>query len=278
MMKRSVTLFVTMMTAASLLAHDGVHDQIATVTARIKEQPKNAALYLQRGELHRLHESWAEARRDFDRAAKLDPALELVDFARGRMELEAGRTALAKKSLDKYIALHPEHAEARLIRARALVKLKRTAEAIGDYDAAVKHMAKPSPDLYHERAKVLAGMGPENVLVALRGLDEGMQVLGVLASLQQQAIELEVGAGRIDEALARLDTLAAQSQRKELYLTERGEILMKAGRTAEAQAAFREALDRIAALPAPQQSSRMTRQLVERLNAALATEPPPHTH
>lgn len=278
MMKRSVTLFVTMMTAASLLAHDGVHDQIATVTARIKEQPKNAALYLQRGELHRLHESWAEARRDFDRAAKLDPSLELVDFARGRMELEAGRAALAKKSLDRYIAVHPEHAEARLIRARALVRLNKTAEAIGDYDAAVKYTAKATPDLYHERAKVLAGIGPENVAAAVRGLDEGMQVLGVLASLQQQAIELELGAGRIEQALTRLETLAAQSPRKELYLAERGEILMKAGRTAEAQAAFREALDHIATLPPPQQGNRMTRQLVERLNAALATEPLPNTH
>ena len=48
-------------------AHEGLHEQIAAITAKIKRDPKNASLYLQRGELHRLHRDWGLAAADFSR-------------------------------------------------------------------------------------------------------------------------------------------------------------------------------------------------------------------
>ena len=66
-------------------AHEGLHEQIAAITAKIKRDPKNASLYLQRGELHRLHHDWARAAADYDRAEHLQPGLQTVDLARGKM-------------------------------------------------------------------------------------------------------------------------------------------------------------------------------------------------
>ena len=187
--------------ATPLLAHDGVHEQLERATKRIAAEPKNAALYLHRGELYRLHHDYDRARADYVRAAKL----EIVDFARGRMELEAGRPGDARTYLDRFVSRNPAHGEARLIRARTLVRLGKPAESVADYDAAITHTPEPTPDLYHERAKVLAELG--RIDDELRGLDEGMSRLGTLVSLQRLAIDIAVSAGRYDDALARSKTL-----------------------------------------------------------------------
>jgi tetratricopeptide (TPR) repeat protein len=268
--RRAAVLLLLLLTMP-LWAHDGIHEQLERVTKRIAAEPKNAPLYLQRGELYRLHRQFDEARADYARAEQLDASLHAVTFARGRMELEAGNAAAAKELLDRFLTIEPRHAEARLTRARALVKLGKDASA--DYGAAIA-VAEPTPDLYHERAKVLAASG--RIDEALKGLDEGLARLGTLASLQRMAIELELGVKRYDRALARLETLSPQSPRREFHLAEKADILTKAGRTDEARAAYREALERIAVLPEAQRNSRLTRDLAARIDEALATPPLPY--
>ena len=50
----TVRLLATLMLLVGLApAHDGLHEQIADVTARIKRAPQDANLYLKRGELYR---------------------------------------------------------------------------------------------------------------------------------------------------------------------------------------------------------------------------------
>ncbi|MFP5246008.1 MAG: tetratricopeptide repeat protein [Thermoanaerobaculia bacterium] len=248
--------------AFAAFAHEGLHEQLEALSQRIAKEPANAELFLQRGELYRLHREWDAARADYDRAAKLDAKL-AVDFARGRMELEAGELTAARRYLDAFLARNPEHAEAHLARARTLVRLKQTAAALADYDAAITHAVHPTPDLYAERAKL------QSPADAVRGLDEGLTRLGPLISLQLQAIDFELAAGRIDAALARLDAILARAPRKEQYLMMRGEILAKARRNEEANAAYRAALQSIEQLPAARRNNRRTRELVNRIASAL---------
>lgn len=254
--------------ALSVSAHRGVHEQLEALNERIRLDPKNAGLYLERAELHRLHSEWKEARADYDRAAQLDPKLEMVEFARGRMLLESGDPAAAKPFLDRFLARNPNHSDARLSRARTLVSLDRAADAIADYDVAIAHSPRLTPDLYHERAKVLADLGRTDD--ALRALDDGLTRLGVIASLQQQAIEIELRVERYEQALARLETLTRQAQRKESYLARKGDILTLAGRTEEARAAYEEALACIAALPPAKRNAATTRELHAHVTKALA--------
>lgn len=256
--------------AFTAAAHSGLDEQIADLTRRIGAEPSNAALYLQRGELHRLHGEFDAARADFDRVAELDPSLDVIDFARGKLDLDAGRPAAAKASLDRFLERHPRHAEARLTRARALVRLEERAAAVADYDAAIANDASPSPDMYHERANALADLG--RVDDALRGLDEGIARLGNITALQRQAMAIERAASRHDAALARLEAIASRSPRKEAFLAEKAEILASAGRTGEARAAWREALARIEALPQNQRNSIAVRELTARVKTALASD------
>ena len=249
-------------------AHEGLHEQIAALTAKIKRDPKNASLYLQRGELHRLHRDWRQAAADYDRAERLQPSLKTVELARGKMFFDSGRLQRAKSTLDRFLNQQPEHYEGLITRARVLAKLGERSGAAKDFTQAVALSSAPEPELYIERAKVLAG-DEQRINEALTGLDEGINKLGPLVTLQLAAVDLDLRRRNYDGALVRIDQIAAQSQRKEAWLVKRGEILKLAGRDDEARAAFNAALLAIESLPPAHRQSRSVTSLELRARSAL---------
>src|SRR5690349_13874897 len=94
-----LAIFCLTLTAA---AHDGLHEQILAVTEQIKKEPSNAALYLKRAELYRLHAEWKNSEADFNSAEKLDNALTVVDLGRGKLWLDAKQFSKAKRALEKF--------------------------------------------------------------------------------------------------------------------------------------------------------------------------------
>jgi tetratricopeptide (TPR) repeat protein len=247
-------------------AHGGLHEQIVAVTAKIRQDPKNASLYLQRGELHRLHRDWPHAAVDYDRAARLQPSLTIVDLARGKMLFESHRLQQAKFVLDRFLRRQPNHVEGFITRARVLAKMGARVQAAQDFTQALT--STPEPELYLERAQVLAE-DERYVEQALRGLDEGINRLGPLVTLQLLAIDLESRRRNYDAALARLDLIAAQSERKEMWLVRRAEILRNAGRIDEARATFKAALLAIESLPPDRRQNRAVTALELRARSGL---------
>ena len=249
-------------------AHEGLHEQIAAITAKIRRDPKNASLYLQRGELHRLHRDWARAAADYDRAEHLQPSLMIVEIARGKMFFDSGKLQRAKLTLDRFLFRQPDHYEGVITRARVLAKLGARMDAAKDFTRALALSSVPEPELYLERANVLAA-DVRQLGEALRGLDEGINKLGPVVTLQLAATDLELRRKNYDGALVRLDQIAAQSQRKESWLVRRGEILQLAGRDEEARAAFIAALTAIESLPPAHRQSRSVSALEVRARSAL---------
>jgi predicted Zn-dependent protease len=249
-------------------AHEGLHEQIAAITAKIKRDPKNASLYLQRGELHRLHRDWVRAAADYDRAERLQPSLQIVDLARGKMFFDSGKLQRARLTLDRFLVRQPGHYEGLITRARVLAKLGARVDAAKDFTKALALSSAPEPELYLERADVLAA-DKSQLDEALRGVDEGINKLGPLVTLQLAAIDLELRRKNYDGALVRLEQIAVQSQRKESWLVRRGDILKLAGRDEEARAAFNAALIAIESLPPAHRQSRAVSALELRARSAL---------
>ena len=246
-------------------AHEGLHEQIVAITARIKRDPKNAALYLQRGELYRLHRDWTRAAADYDRASRIQPGLAIVDLGRGKMLLESRRFQQAKFVLDRFLRHQPRHVDGLISRGRVLAKIRSRLEAAKDFTDALA--LAPEPELYLERAQVLAG-DERYIQEALRGLDEGIKQLGPLVTLELAALDLELRGNNYDAALTRLDVITAQSERKETWLVRRGEILKAAGRNDEARKAFSAAIVAIESLPPERRQSRAMTALEHRARAA----------
>jgi tetratricopeptide (TPR) repeat protein len=266
-----VILAIALLPAVSL-AHDGLHQQIVTLTARIAREPNSADLYLKRAEAHRLHRMWAKAAADYDTAARLAPSRREIELARGVMLLDSGRPSPALKYLDRYVGQqHPYDMRARIVRARALAKLSRSKDAIHDFSFAIDGVIPVDLDAVLERAALMRSSG--DVAAALLSLDEAMVLAGSIVALELTAIDLEIELRRFDEALERVERLAAQSPRAESWLARRGEILCLAGRSAEARRAFEAALVAIDGLPSHLQHTRATRELRQGVSVALRSNP-----
>ena len=147
------------------------------------------------------------------------------------------------RELDAELLRDPQNPEALILRSRAARALKDTASAVGDLNRALALLPAPRPELYLERAALLA---PAE---AVRSLDEGIPRLGPAITRHLRALELEESLGRIDAAVARIDRMIEHFERKETWLKRRGDILRRAGRTNDALTAYRSALSAIAALP-----------------------------
>jgi len=256
---------------AMLHAHGDIHVQIQRINPIIKKSP-SAELYVKRGDLYRLDENFDAALADFQQAEKLDPKIYTVHLGRGRTLFEAGRHREALPALDRLLTMKPDHPDGRILRARTHAALGDNPSALRDYDHVVATVESPSPDCFLERSTALVKL--ERPQDAVRGLDEGISRLGNLQALQLAALEIQVAQKQYDAALVRIDQAMAPLQRKEQWLTRRGEILQNTGRNEEAKTAYTAALTSIAALPQVPRNAKPTRELESRLQILLEAHAP----
>lgn len=229
---------------AELRAHPEIADALERLNAQIRAAPADADLHLERGDLYARHEEWVPAEANYLTAAELAPTHPGVARSRGALALATGRPLEAKSLLDAAVAGRPEDPAARLLRARALAALGDRQAAAIDLDAVLSRVAFPAPDLFLQKADLLEPSA------ALRAVEEGITRLGPLVVLQLRAIALEESLGRIDDAARRIDQIAAGSERPELWLRRKGDLLARASRPKEAATAYAAALTAVAALPA----------------------------
>lgn len=237
------------LSTAAAQAHGDFHTLIADTDKEIEKDPKNPALYLQRGELYRIHQQYDSAQADIALAEALAPALPSLDLARGRLLFDTGWPLAARSHLDRFLKAMPNHVEALVLRSRVWTALGQPLYAADDYSHAIFQTPEGAPDLYIERAHSLASNGPDQIDAALRGLDDGIKRMGPLVTLQLTAIDLELRRQNYDNALARVDTVMARSPRKETWLARKGEIFLQAGRPDDAKQAYTEALSALGTLP-----------------------------
>ncbi|HXJ59480.1 MAG TPA: tetratricopeptide repeat protein [Verrucomicrobiae bacterium] len=239
--------------------------QIEEITKEIAQRPSDPELYLRRGELRRAHLEWDEALADYQRGQTLSPSLAVVDLMRGRLFLDSGWPVSSVAYVDRFLARHTNNPDAYITRGRAFERLQLRLSAAADFDRAIGISRDVGPDLYIERAQVLAAEGPEHFARALQGLDDGIRKLGSLVVLQLFAIEIEMKSRQFDGALARVDRIAERSPRKETWLARKGEILKQAGRMTEAHKSYQDALTALQTLPPVRRSVPAMAELEKRI-------------
>ena len=270
-----VTLGLLQATLPQASAHWALHQQLIEVSAQLAEHPEDFDLLLRRGELQRLHGSWTESRADFEKARTLRPNdLEPV-FRLGRLELDAENPGGAAQWLGRMLEKKPHHIEAALLMGRAQAKLGRNEAAVESFSTAIHWSRQPRPEWLLERSKAILATGHkpndgDTLKRATASLDEGLELIGPVPTLQLAAIELDLRAGLVDAALKRLDTIRAFSERKETWWFRRGLILEEAGRPREALQAFEATLAAIESLPDRQQRTLAMVQLRKDLDPHLS--------
>jgi predicted Zn-dependent protease len=256
-----------------IAAHVGVHEEIQTLSHLIRLDPANPQLYVSRAEAYRLHGNQGRAITDFSKALDIDPDNVAAATGLGRTYLDQGNPGQAIVQLNRALARETGNVRALTSRARANTGTGKPLQAAADYTRAIEQFrapGKPLPGYYLERARAYAAAGDAYIDTALEGLDEGINVLGNIRTLELYAVELETRGGNINAALVRLDRIVARAERKEFLLLQRGDLLTAAGRTSTAAKDYFAAQAAIDALPPQRRHTRSVRQLQADLNARLA--------
>ncbi|MEY4938987.1 MAG: hypothetical protein RIQ93_722 [Verrucomicrobiota bacterium] len=267
---RALALLLLLAAAAMVRAHPEVEAALSRVNALIAALPEEPQFYLDRGDIYAQHQAWVPAEANYLRAAELSRGASSLrlDRARAAVEVATGRPADARAKLDRVLKNNPRDAEALLLRARALAALNANEPALADINLALTLVATPTPELYLERAALIAAPAD-----AIRSLDEGIARVGPAPALQLRALALEESSGRIEAALLRLDRITGASERKESWLKRRGDLLARVGLKREAREAYVAALAAIAALPSWLRESPDLAHLATELNRLNAPSP-----
>jgi predicted Zn-dependent protease len=234
--------------ALPLHAHGDDQLLIDALTEELTKAP-DADLFIRRGELFRHHQEWDKAAADFTAAARLEPKLEIVDFFRGRLYLEAGDAAKAQPFIERFVENVPAEAEGWFLRGDVLGALGKHDAGALDYAEGIRRAPHPRPEHYLRRARFLAAAPNPDRSRVLVAVDEGIERLGPVISLIEYAITLELELKNYDGALARIARAMEHSPRRETWLVRQGDVLLKSGRTTEAVVAYRAALAAIEDLP-----------------------------
>ncbi|MDH3199476.1 MAG: hypothetical protein OEM15_01150 [Myxococcales bacterium] len=273
-----VTTFLAVLVPASIaLGHGDVHERIAELNEEIEQHPSDAALYVRRGSLYALDESWAQALADYESADRIDPRLSNIDFLKARVLVELEENERAAVLLDSFLSSEPERADGYLVRARAHVALGQIDEGTDDYSRAIALFERPAPRYYLERARALIDAG--RVDEALAGLREAVADLGPLASLVELAVEEEEKRGHCEEALRWADLLSPTLRHSPRWRAIAGNLAHQLGQASRAEDEYRKGLAAIDALPQARQGTEamvaMRAQLTSRLETlapSLSTE------
>jgi Flp pilus assembly protein TadD len=233
--------------AGPAAAHDSPGDALAALSAELAATPNDPELWLERVALQRALGDLAGARADLARACALGLSPARAERERGLNARAEGRKAVAATHLRRASELDPDDAVSLMLYAELLAELGRAREAAAASGRVIELAPGAGPDVWLAHARALAAAG--DAAAASRALDAGLARLGSVPALEQEAIALELRAGRSDAALARLERTSGPARQTQGWRVQRAQILEQAGRGEEAQAEYAAALAALEQLP-----------------------------
>jgi predicted Zn-dependent protease len=245
-------------------AHGALHEQIEALGKSITLAPRNPVLYVKRGELHRMHQEWMAAASDFNQALAIDGKTADAVLGLARLANDRGELGRAEKLATEYLKARTASEVGYRLRAEIRARLGQ-AGAAGDWAMVIRLSNEPGAEDFLGQAEALALSGGD----AIAAIDAGVARLGPLVVLDQWAVEYLVKQRRWEAALARQERLVAGAPRKESALTRRAEILLAAGRGAQARAGFQAALAAWEQLPERLRQTKAMGELRARIGAGL---------
>ena len=250
-----------MLLQAEASAHEDLEIRIAELTERFA-QTADAEILIRRADLHRRHRDWRRAAGDLERASELGAPDNKIRLARAMLLFDNDKAGQAIEALSGL-----DDVPARFVRARALARLGETARASDEFSMAIASCAQPLPEHFIEHARLLANAEPPRRDEAVAVIARGLEVLGPIISLHEEAFQLE----------RKTDPTAALRRAREInrsspaanphWLLREIELLIELDQRDDARAAIAAAESRLDALPARRQATPALREVRSRLDS-----------
>jgi len=259
--------------AQAVCAHGDVSEKIRQLNAKVAVEPDNLQWRFQRGVQWLLNQHADDALDDFNVVAARDPMYPQIYFYLARSHAMEGNRDDALAAFEMAVMLSADNAEAQkdvlIQRASFLQQQKRYAAAADDWRRVLQLAQHPQSDWWLLAARNLYVAGARDKAMQL--LDESMLKMGPVLLFEEQQIDWLLAQQKNDAALQRLDQLVARSERPELWLIRKGDVLLANNDKTQALEHFQQALDRFAQLPDHVKQRPATRQQLQQLQNKIAS-------
>lgn len=228
------------------IAHEGPEHEIEELTERMNKTGVTADLLSERAVEYRVLGKIPEATKDLERSLRL-----LRDrwgsSANSRAFFLGGKPSDAMATVARGLALKTEEpadiASLRMLRAEILLSQNENRKALEDCDAALK-LHRQNPEWYLMRSDIQRRLKAHKERVA--GLDEGIAETGA-GVLGIERVEALIDAGQFAAALKVIEPELQDSRIKSSWLIRRARAFNGLGKTSEAGADLKVALEEIGA-------------------------------
>lgn len=270
---RLCAIFIILLVVCRPVArgHGSHDDRVAHFIKVLKNDPADVNARHDLARAYVEHGDWELALTELDRADAMIPPDSDLDFSltRARALVIGERAAEARQVLDSFLTKSPGHSVALLERARVLDLLKMPDLSLADYRMTLEITMNPEPDLFIEVADHLVKQHLNGEAISV--MCKSIETKGQVPSLVLKVMELEMAAGLYDDALKRVDTMAALMPRPEPWMAKRATVLAQAGRIDESKLVWRALLTHIDSLPDLERGSVAMTNLTTQARLALAS-------
>jgi predicted Zn-dependent protease len=229
------------------IAHEGPEHEIEELTERMNKTGVTADLLSERAVEYRVLGKIPEATKDLERAAALAPGSVGIQRELARVLFLGGKPSDAMATVARGLALKTEEpadiASLRMLRAEILLSQNENRKALEDCDAALK-LHRQNPEWYLMRSDIQRRLKAHKERVA--GLDEGIAETGA-GVLGIERVEALIDAGQFAAALKVIEPELQDSRIKSSWLIRRARAFNGLGKTSEAGADLKVALEEIGA-------------------------------
>lgn len=251
-------------------AHPGGHDRIMTLNEQILHEPDNAQLLIKRAQerIEEQHDS-ALAKADLDRARQLGinaSNSHEYNFVLGLWHQSQALHPEAVGDFERCVSLDPNHLQCQRSLVEVLLAQQHTGPAIAAMQRFVKSSTSAQTDDYFHLAQWLEKTGKPDE--ALRTLDQAKTKFGPLPHFEKYAVNLESSQQRFQQALQRHQSLKPYFGQTPQWQFELGMLFQNLGDTAQARAAFQQALATLQQRKQP--TSKANDVLTQKIRAQLA--------
>jgi tetratricopeptide (TPR) repeat protein len=182
-------------------------DSVSVLIEQINLYPQNLELRLKKAEANINLQQWEYARDEYTAVLKKDEKNLAALYFRAFCQTQLRQYSFARADYEAFLAIQPEHLEARLGLAHVLQLMGRKTDAVDELNRAVQ-MFPDSTDAYAARAAFETQQ--QQYDAALYDWDEALRLAPKNAELVVSKVDVLLRLGRKKEARAALDQAVKQ--------------------------------------------------------------------
>ena len=225
--KAWLLLLIATLPLANTLAHGSLHEAIQRKSQQIKENPQDAMLLFERGILYQEHGDIGLALGDFQKVLELEPAYDVCHLPLAQLYRDTGALEQAIMHINYFIKQEPGNPFGYETRASVYRMMGAPLQMVADLRQMItlKNDNAIRPEDYFQLADGILMAHPGQYAPAIEALEEGLQRLGDIISIQSRLIDLEIAGQRYSSALNHIEQAMKPLARKDRWIAKKAEVL-----------------------------------------------------